>query len=192
VNGGIFMKDINFLVEETPFEEGLKEEKKSIPAVKITAVVLVIAVGIAVLLAPGIYVRILEGRASAIEKKLTDAKYNEVRAVKSELSSVTGSINNKKSIINAIDNQNVPASQILLTVRNALPSGCFLNSVNYNGKSVTIKGFAESNFIAVDYVNNLQRLKIFESGNLNMSINESESSPEFTLNYTVKSQGGAK
>lgn len=185
------MKDINFLVEETPFEEGLKKEKKSIPMAKVMVMALVIAIGIAVLLTPGIYVRILEGMAAALEKKLSDEKYNEVRAVKAQLASITGKVSSKKAIINAIETQNVPASQILLTVQNALPSGCFLNSVNYNGKSVTIKGIAESSFIAVDYMANLGRLKIFDTVNYSLSIEESQSDVEFTLNYTLKSQGGA-
>ena len=166
------MKDINFLVEENPFEEGLKKEKKSISFVKIAVLVLAIALGSTILLAPGLYLRILEGRAAAIEKKLTDAKYSEVKAVKAQLSQVTSKVNGKKAIINAIDAENIPASQIMLITQNALPSGCFLNSLNYNGKSFTLRGVAESSFIAMDYLANLERLSLFESSSQNISLKE--------------------
>jgi len=186
------MKDINFLVEENPFAERLEKEKKSIPAVKITVVVLVIAICTAILLAPGIYVRILEGRASAIENKLTDAKYSEVRVVKSQLSQITNKVKSKKAIINRIDADNIPASQMLLVIQNALPSGCFLNSLNYNGKSFTIKGAAESSFIVTDYMANLDRLKLFECTSHNISLGETQSAVEFSITCTVQNRGGAK
>lgn len=186
------MKDINFLVEENPFEGQLQKEKKSIPAVKITALVLVIAVGIAVLLAPGMYVRILEARASAIEKKLTDVKYSEVKAVKAQLSQVTNKVNSRKAIINAIDAENLPASQILLIAKNALPSGCFIKSVNYNGKSFTISGFSESSLIAMDYLSNLERLQLFESSSQKVPLNETQSVVEFSITFNLQTQGGER
>ncbi|MDI9481664.1 MAG: pilus assembly protein PilN, partial [Bacillota bacterium] len=90
------MKDINFLVSENPFEKELKKEKKSTSAVRVIVLGLVITVGTAILLAPGIYVRILDGRASAVEQKLTDQKFGEVRSVKAQLTQVTKKVDNKK------------------------------------------------------------------------------------------------
>jgi hypothetical protein len=52
-DGGVNMKDINFLVSENPFEKELKKEKKSTSAVRVIVLVLVITVGTAILLAPG-------------------------------------------------------------------------------------------------------------------------------------------
>jgi len=186
------MKDINFLVEENPFESQMKKEKNSIPTVKIIILTIAIAIGAAILLAPGIYIRILEGRALTIERKLTDAKYNEVRDIKAQLSQVSGRVNGKKAVINAIDAQNIPASQLLLIIKNALPSGCFLNSVNYSGKSLTVKGAAESSFIAMDYLANLERLKLIKTSSQNVSFIETQSAVEFSITCTAQTLGGEK
>lgn len=184
------MKDINFLIEERPFEEGLQKEKKSIPAGKVIAIVMVIAIGIFILLIPGLYVRILEGRASALENKLTDAKYTEVRNVKAQLSNITSKVNSKKNIIKTIDSENMEASQLLLIIQNALPSDCFLTSFSYDGKSVSVHGIAGSSFIAMDFLSNLDRLDLFENDNQKITLNESQSAVEFTFTYKVMQQGG--
>ncbi len=186
MNGGIFMKDINFLVEERPFESNLKKEKKSIPAVKILVLILVIVIGTVILLAPGLYIRILEGRALAIENKLTDVKYSEARSIKAQLSYITNKIISKKDVINAIDFENTPVSQIILITQNALPSGCYLTSLSYSGKSFTIRGVAESSFIITDYMTNLERLDFFESSTQSFSLEESQSAIEFTITCTLK------
>lgn len=182
------MKDINFLVSENPFEDGLQKDKKSFSAVKAIALVLVIAVGMAVLLAPGIYVKMLDARASAIERKLADERFNEVRSVKAELNQVTKMVDNKKAIINGIDAENIPASQALLIIKNALPSGCYLKSINFNGNSVTISGVAKNSIIVSDFLGKMDRLKLFESSSQGISLKETQDSVEFSTTYTAKTE----
>lgn len=184
------MKDINFLVEEKPFEDGLKKEDKSTAAVKILALILVFAVGVAILFVPSTYVRILERRAITIENKLADEKYKEVKAVKAQLSQTISKVSNKKVIINAIDSEYIPASQMLLIVENALPSGCYLKSLNFNGKSVIINGIAENSLIVNDFLGNLSRLKLFTINTHNISIDESQKSVEFSMTFNAQNQGG--
>jgi len=190
IDGGVDMKDINFLVSENPFERELKKEKKSASAVKVIALVLVMAVGTAILLAPGIYVRILDGRALAVEQKLTDAKYSEVRTVKAQLANVTRKVDNKKAVINGIDARNIPASQALLIIENALPSGCYLRSVKFSGNSVSVSGVAENSLIVSDFLGKMDRLKLFESSSQGMSLKETQSAVEFSVTYTAKIEGG--
>ena len=184
------MKDINFLVSENPFEKELKKEKKSTSAVRVIVLGLVITVGTAILLAPGIYVRILDGRASAVEQKLTDQKFGEVRSVKAQLTQVTKKVDNKKAIINGIDSENIPASQALLIIENALPSGCYLRTVNFNGRSLSINGIAENSFIVSDFLGKMDRLQLFNSNSQGISLNETQSAVEFSVTYTAKSEGG--
>jgi Tfp pilus assembly protein PilN len=190
MDGGVNMKDINFLVSENPFEKELKKEKKSTSAVRVIVLVLVITVGTAILLAPGIYVRILDGRASAVEQKLTDQKFGEVRSVKAQLTQVTKKVDNKKAIINGIDSENIPASQALLIIENALPSGCYLRTVNFNGRSLSINGIAENSFIVSDFFGKMDRLQLFNSNSQGISLNETQSAVEFSVTYTAKSEGG--
>ena len=187
------MKDINFLVSENPFEKELqKEKKKSTSAARVIALVMVMLVGTSVLIAPGIYVRILEGRASAVEKKLTDTRFNEVRSVKAQLTQVMKKVDAKKAIINGIDTENIPASQALLIVKNALPPGCYLKSINFNGSSVSISGVAENSFIVSDFLGKMDRLKLFNSSSQGISLKETQSSVEFSVTYTAQSEGGKK
>ena len=190
MNGGVKMKDINFLVSENPFENRLDKEKKSAPVAKVIALVLVMVVGTAVLLAPGIYVRILDGRASAVEKKLTDERFTEVRRVKAQLTQVTKKVDNKKAIINGIDAENIPASQALLIIENALPSGCYLKTVSFNGRSVSMSGVAENSFIVSDFLGKMDRLELFNSSSQGISLKETQSEVEFSVTYTAQSEGG--
>ena len=76
-----------------------EKREKSIPAVKILVLILVIVIGTVILLAPGLYIRILEGRALAIENKLTDVKYSEARSIKAQLSYITNKIISKKMLL---------------------------------------------------------------------------------------------
>lgn len=184
------MKDINFLVSENPFEKELKKEKKSTSAVRVIVLGLVITVGTAILLAPGIYVRILDGRASAVEQKLTDQKFGEVRSVKAQLTQVTKKVDNKKAIINGIDSENIPASQALLIIENALPSGCYLESVNFNGNSVSIRGVAENSLIVSDFFGKMDRLKLFDGGSQGISFEETQGAVKFSVTYAAKIEGG--
>jgi Tfp pilus assembly protein PilN len=189
-DGGVDMKDINFLVSENPFEKELKKEKKSASAARVIALILAMAVGTAILLAPGIYVRVLDGRAQAVEQKLTDAKYSEVRTVKAQLANVTRRVDNKKAIINGIDADNIPASQALLIIENALPSGCYLESVNFNGNSVSIRGVAENSLIVSDFFGKMDRLKLFDGGSQGISFEETQGAVKFSVTYAAKIEGG--
>jgi len=186
------MKDINFLISENPFEKELKKEKKSTSAVRVIVMVLVMTVGTAVLLAPGIYVRVLGGRASAVENKLADAKFGEVRRVKAQLTQITREVDNKKAIINGIDSENIPASQALLIIENALPSGCYLKTLNFNGRSLSINGIAENSLIVSDFLGKMDRLQFFDSSSKGLSLEETQSAVEFSVTYTAKTEGGAK
>ena len=179
------MKDINFLVEDNPFENELQEEKeKSVPVAKKIVTVLIITIGILILLVPGIYVKSLDKKAISIENSLTDERFKEVRTVKAQLSEVTNKVSSKKAIINGIDYEYISASQTLLIVENALPSGCYLKSLNFNGNSISINGIAESSFIASDFWANMDRLQLFKGSPQGFSMEETQSAVDFSMTYS--------
>lgn len=179
------MKDINFLVEDNPFENELQEEKeKSVPVAKIIVTVLIITIGILILLVPGIYVKSLDKKAISIENSLTDERFKEVRAVKTQLSDVTNKVSRKKAILNGIDSKNLSASQALLTVKNTLPSGCYIKTINFNSNSISISGVAESTFVFSDLLSNIDRLKLFDGGSPGLSVQETQSEVEFSITYS--------
>jgi Tfp pilus assembly protein PilN len=183
--GGVNMKDINFLVEENPFENEIqKEEKERVSTVKIIVTIIIVATCIFILFVPGIYVKSLEAKALAIEDSLTEARFKEVRTVKAQLSDVTNKVSRKKAILNGIDSKNLSASQALLTVKNTLPSGCYIKTINFNSNSISISGVAESTFVFSDLLSNIDRLKLFDGGSPGLSVQETQSEVEFSITYS--------
>jgi Tfp pilus assembly protein PilN len=78
----------------------------------------------------------------------------------------------------------------LLIIENALPSGCYLKTVNFNGRSVSISGVAENSFIVSDFLGKMDRLELFNSGSQGISLKETQSEVEFSVTYTAQSEGG--
>ncbi len=186
------MKDINFLFSESMMEkyESGEKEKKEVSAAKAVLIVLAVLAGVTILFVPGIYVNTLERQVAAVERSLNDAKYTEVRDVKTRLEKIVLSVDSKKAVIKDIDAKSVPASQILLMVEQAIPSGCFFSSVNYSGSSLRISGKADSGTAVAELMGNLDRLHTLTRKTENVQIEQAGSPIDYSVEYMVSEKGG--
>jgi len=176
------MKDINFLFSESMMEkyESGEKEKKEVSAAKAVLIVLAVLAGVTILFVPGIYVNTLERQVAAVERSLNDAKYTEVRDVKTRLEKIVLSVDSKKAVIKDIDAKSVPAS----------PSGCFFSSVNYSGSSLRISGKADSGTAVAELMGNLDRLHTLTRKTENVQIEQAGSPIDYSVEYMVSEKGG--
>lgn len=185
------MKDINFLVTEplTNQDETLTQ-KKSVPAAKIVLVVLCITIGIAILFLPGIFVKSLEAQIADVEQSMQDAKYRQLAQAKAQYNQVTQDVDGKKAIVKDIDNKSVPSSQIILMVEQALPEGCYLDALGFEGNSLNISGKAVSSLVFAEFMGSLDRLDLLTGSTDSISMEESGTAVTFNLKYAVSVNGG--
>lgn len=181
------MKDINLLPEDikststySPSKYGSGVSVKAI--IGIVFVVLFIA---ATLAAPKVYIKTLETSLAKVEKELEDPKYDVVKKVKADISSVDALINKKNFIMNDIDSKSYPINEILLTVNSAVPSGCKVSSLSYTGTSLVMSGNADNVLAIAELMSRLQRLDFVQIAN-DVSVNDSKS---FTINLIVGRKG---
>lgn len=186
------MKDINFLFSETITNkmEDSEKKKSGVSAGAIIIGILAASICIASLVAPGVYVAGLEKQISRAEQSLYDVKYNELRSVKARLESIKSSVNNKKKIINDIDQKSMASSQVLLMLEQAVPAGCYFSSVSYSGKSLNISGKADNSLIMAELMSNLDRLHTLSRGTNSVSLKQTQSPLNFNMEYAVSEKGG--
>lgn len=186
------MKDINFLVDgriSNTVENDL-DMKKSIPAAKIIMVVLCVTIGIAILFVPKIVMYSMERQIKEIEQSLKDPKYNELITVKNQYKLLLQNLNNKKAVINDIEQKSATASQIILLVEQAIPSGCYINSLSFTGNTISISGKAENSLVYAELLGNLNRLDLIQGSANGVSFEEAGTSINYSLSYTVTAKGG--
>lgn len=187
------MKDINFLFSETipdKMEENTEKKKTSVKPGIIIAIVLVSLIAVGILLAPGFYLSRLEKQIEKAEDSLADPKYMEVRNVKARLESANTELNKKKTIINDIDSKSLTASQVLLMVEHAIPSGCYFTGLNYSGADLKLSGKAESSLVVAELMSNMDRLNTLSRMTESVWLEQTQSPFVFNLSYGVSVKGG--
>lgn len=186
------MKDINFLVDGHISNTADNDfgMKKSIPAAKIIMIILCITIGVAILLAPKIIMYNMDQRIKEVEQSLRDPKYNELTEVKSQYKLLLQNLSNKKAVINDIDQKSATASQIILLVEQAIPSGCYINSLSFTGNTISITGKAENSLVYAELLGNLNRLQLIKGSANGVSLEEAGTSINYSLSYTVIAKGG--
>lgn len=185
------MKDINFLVSESSLEKGnLEKQSRDTTAQKIVIIILSITFAVAILFVPSIILQYYKSQVQTVEKQMIDVKYREVRSVKAQHSSITAKVDEKKTIIKSIESQSVPASQILVAIDAALPAGCYLSNVNFDGNSLEIKGFADSSLLAAEFMGNLDRLSLFTRVTEGIQLEQTQSPVTYSISYIVSEDGG--
>lgn len=186
------MKDINFLVNEqaSNVREYDSSMRKSIPAAKIIMIILCVTIGVAILFVPSIVLKSMDQKIAEVEQSLNDPKYNELAEIKKQYNQVLQNLNNKKAVINAVDQKTATASQILLLVEQAIPSGCYLNSLGFTGNTLNIAGKAENSLVYAELLGNLNRLNLINGTSNGVSMTEAGTSIDYSLSYTVVVNGG--
>lgn len=179
-------KDINFLINDSNYDNNEGEKKKqSISAVNIAIFVVVLLFALATLLMPKIYLDRLESQVTAIENQIADAKYAEINAVKAELSSITQLVQNKKVIITAIDYSAVNASQTLMAIKQAMPYGCYFTKFVFDVDALKISIKTDNSLIASEFMGNLDRLKLMTRETERIEYETSDSNVLFNIDYKI-------
>ena len=181
------MKDINFLMSDkaVPAQNLAGEQQKKVPAAQIIIFVVCFTIAILILFIPNIIIAGLNKQISAVESSMFDPKYTQLRNTKAEMQNITQIVDGKKSVIRDIDRKNTSASQILLMVQQAVPEGCYIRSISFNNKSITIWGIADNSMAYVEFAGNLNRLQQVSGQIGSLSMKQSFEPVSFTLTYNV-------
>lgn len=135
------MRDINLLPEDVKSSDVHIPVKNIKPGSSVKFIILSFAVIIfmgATLVAPKIFIKKLEERQSSIEMQLTMPKYLQVKAVNAQLNNINTVLEFKKNVINTIDNQSYPVSEMLSILKHAAPEASMINSFDYNTNSLNV------------------------------------------------------
>jgi Tfp pilus assembly protein PilN len=190
------MKDINFLPDEMkfPLRESAQERPapRRVPVLKIIGLTALLLIAAAFLVLPSVIANRIAAAAEEVSSVALSQKYAQVKLVKSQAASVEALIRIKKDILYDIDSKSQPATEVLNAVKQALPKGCYLESVNYGKGSVKLEGYADSSLMVAEFITNLDMLQLIsrEGGTDGLSIEKANYPCKFSLSYKVSGKKG--
>ncbi|MEN6316749.1 MAG: hypothetical protein ABFD25_21135 [Clostridiaceae bacterium] len=185
------MKDINLLLEEEKRiqQEGVTVNEPARPAGKIIVTVLTAALGLTTLIGPKLYAGSMELKLASVQEQLKSEKYQEVMSVKSQLVIEDKQLNDKKSIIEYIDEQAYPVNDILNTIRNNTPKGCTINDIQYDTHTLRLGVRVEEIYNVAEFLLNMDRLE-----NIRLSENSNtikmNANGDYAFNFEVGQREG--
>jgi hypothetical protein len=148
------MKDINLLPEESNKEVEEKEVKVQTPAsTKNIFLVIIVFFGVAIsYVLPIGYLKVVKYRTAQVQANLNSKKFLEVKDIKAENVKFNQIIQNKKIVIDDIDNKNVYLNDLLIVIEKATPKGCSVTSIVFNDNMLKITGKADKGIIAAEFI----------------------------------------
>lgn len=187
------MKDINLLPEEIKNMVEAESTNKTGPAAKkVVGVILVLAFVAITILAPRIYIQGVNIRLAIIQSQLKSKTYDEVRALNTQIASNNTAINAKKEIITLIDRQSYPLSETLNALRQVAPKGCYINSVSYDTKTLTITGFTNDSVQPAEFLSNVDRLGFLNATDSVQNVKVTKTGEAYVFKYTFAVGTGGK
>ena len=180
------MKDINLLPEESNFGE-VEASSKSGGLTRIIVIgVTILFLVIISLVVPRIYLQTIDMKIESLQKDMQSEKYDYIRSINRGIAANTSLMNDKRAVINHVDQMFFPVNELLVTVRQTLPAGCVLSDVSYNAGSVTVRGTAQDPVAAAEYIKNIERLEIIKGTSINnISYQASGDTVDFNFSFNL-------
>ncbi len=190
------MKDINLLLKEEKAGAGdesaqAKSGKAAGIAKTVTILIIVAAFVSLSLAAPRAYVATLEAKASQIEKEMASEKYMEVKNINSQLEKVSTDVSGKQEVLDFIDGQGYTADGILKTIRNNVPEGCAVNSMEFDYSTLRMAVKFRDIANVAEFLLNMERSSYItlSDASRNLKINENG---EYTFTFDIVGKTGAE
>lgn len=185
------MKDINLLPDEiksSGMQVQSSENQKEIPKKGILIGIVVVAIIVASILIPKARVMMLDSKLDSIQKELQSPKYVEIKNINSQLASISGVLQSKKEVIESIDSSIVPVNEILTSLKHVAPSGCVVNSLEYDGSILKVNVKVQDALQLGEFLLNASRLDFLTPDDSMKTINIS-SVGEFVYSFKVGRKG---
>ncbi len=190
------MKDINLLLKEersAPGEEEVQVKSgKAAGAAKTVAILVLVAAFVGLtLVAPKAYVAVLNAKADDIEKELSSAKYQEVKSINTRLEEVSGELSGKEEILESVDKLGYTAGSTIKAIKNNVPQGCSVNSLELDGSSVKVSAKFSDTASVAEFLLNMERLNYvsLSDSSKNLKINKNG---EYVFSFILAPKTGAK
>ncbi len=158
--------------------------KKSIPIKGVVIGVVALAVIIATIALPKIYLKTLDFKLSSLQKEINSDKYTEIKRINNDIITVTGSIDTKQAIISYVDNLSYPVSDVFATLRHIAPTGIEVNTVSYDSNKLNISVKAQDVIQLHEFIENVKRIEFLSLSNSMSSISFS-SNGSTSLSFDV-------
>lgn len=180
------MKDINLLLEE---DKNARPEEKAPgkigkAAKSITIAIVIAAFVVITLVVPKAYTEALNMRLSSVQDELKEQKYTEVKNINSQLAAVSKVLDEKKEVMRSIDLEGYPVGDILNTVKNNIPEGCVVNSIEYDNKSLKIAVKVQDIANIAGFLLNMDRLSYLQLSDASRNL-EVTKTGEYVFSFDV-------
>ncbi|KNY28203.1 PilN domain-containing protein [Pseudobacteroides cellulosolvens] len=184
------MKDINLLPEDirNP-QEPVKVERQGVSKVKVvTLIVAILAlVGVSLVL-PKVYIIMQNTRLDMINENIESEKYNEVKAVNTDIVSIKSEISKKNNIVLDIDSKNILVGQIVSFIGNSVPKGCSLKTIKFTEGSLNVEGYSMDPIQATEFLSYISRIESVMVNNSSVELKDGKY--EFKYELTITRKGG--
>lgn len=179
------MKDINLLPEEIRATLEAENTKKNTSTAKIILItVLVLGFMALTILAPRMYIQGVNIRLTMIQSQLKNKAYDEVKALNAQINSLNTAIGSKKEIVTLIDRESYPVNEILNALKQVAPTGCYINSVDYDTKKLTIGGITTDSVQPAEFLSNIDRLGFLSATDTLKNVKITKTGPAYVFQYT--------
>ncbi|HEY9063231.1 MAG TPA: hypothetical protein VIO64_22455 [Pseudobacteroides sp.] len=182
------MKDINLLPDDirTP-QEPVKSEKSGVSTVKVvTLVIAVLAlVGVSLVL-PKVYIIMQNTRLDIINNNIDSNKFDEVKAVNSDIVKIKAEISKKNGIVIDIDNKNIMVGQIVNYISNSLTKGCTLDAIKFGDENLIIEGTTIDPMSATEFISYISRVDYLRVADSTIELKDGKYQFKYTFDIARK------